>query len=252
MENNKQIEVKLKRGVKYFTISQIIKEASRIFCFDEPTNKASSLYIALKREIGRKLKGVKSYGETPRNRKYSRNDVQHLLQVDLYNYFIKKSSKLNENKRKFLEKIERPTDEPQKNLKLISDSEQSRKTAEQRYNELIKQWMEEEMDEHIRERAEGRTELDIKIETEKKRREIFFELLYQTLFDFMIEFDEARFHEDLKHKLFGYDFPDDAIKVEATLRLRDNRNYYELKKSPEEIRNLLVRFFNISADEHPK
>lgn len=255
MENNKQIEVKLKRGVKYFTVSQIIKEASRIFCFDEPTNKASPLYIALKREIGRKLKGVKSHGETPRNKKYSRDDVQHLLQVDLYNYFIKKSEKLNRDKERFLEKIECPTDEPQKNMKLVADSKSARETVVERYRQEYKRELDAQLAHFIGERDGTQTEEDkellTKIKIEKKRREIFFEFLYQYFFDSLIEFDETRFREDLKYELIDDDLPgkNDVDTAEATYRLRDNRNYYELKKSSEEIKNFLDKF---NAGERPE
>lgn len=245
MDSEKIIEVKLKSGTKYFTISEIINEAFRIFCFEAPKSYDSGkLHDKIEHQIRRKLQGKKSYGEGKRNRKYSRNDVQHLLQVDLYDYFIKISKKQNEKRYNANKGMGRNNEARwSKNLKQIGDSEEARESEVETYRTQAKKWMASDMDYFIRERDGELTEEDVelftKIRVEKKRREIFFEFLYESFFDFLISFDEALFREDLKHQLEGYDFPDEPIQVEATNRLKDNHNYYQVRLSPDKIKELL-------------
>jgi len=245
MSDIKKAEVKLTDKSKYYTIPQIIEQAKVIFDFDFSAQTDNGrLYEAIDKQIRRKLKGKPTYGDGMRNRKYARKDVYRLLSKDLYSYFSKISMKKNKRDVEKFDKVRQSiADERQQAQAKVADSSRTRKRITSEYNSSYASFQDEELQALIRHRDGTLNNDDVKLhedfDTDKMKRKIFFEFLYECFFDYFIDFNEDQYREDWRNKPEA-DSPvlDDAEAL-AAARLADSHNYYRLKLSLDEIRNLL-------------
>lgn len=239
------VKVKLPSKAQSFTITQIIEQAQQIFDFNISPTQDKNFYKAIRKRVERALEGKEITSESgERNRKYSRKDVYHLLKSELYLYFLRKSKEKNE------------IDSARKEGRLELQAEKYRQAqvkAQENYeisNETIQRYYatyaeELEKDQSFMDRLgygqlteEDRAVL-LKNDILKKKKEIFFEFLFDNFFDLFFDFDEEAFIEDEENKLDWTDSKPSGGSILATNRSNKNQNYYELKISPDRLKKLI-------------
>lgn len=239
------VKVKLTSTAQSFTIAQIIEQAQQIFDFHISPALDKNFYKAIRKRVERALEGKSStLGSGERNREYSRKDVYHLLKSDLYLYFLQKSKEKNE------------IDSARKEGRLESQAEKHRQaqiTAQENYkiaNETIQRYYatyaeELEKDQSFMDRldygqlTEKDREVFRKNDILKKKKEIFFEFLFDNFFDLFFDFDEEAFVEDEENKLDWTDPKPSGGSILAANRSNKNQNYYKLKIPPDRLKKLI-------------
>lgn len=243
MGTSNMITVQLTNEEKYYTVAQIINQASEIFEFKFMSDD-ENFRKAIKKQIRRKLEGKEIDDGRKRNRRYKRKDVYQLLSNDLYGYFLKISQTKNKQDYEHYKNGNKQARAGER-LQSLEEVASSRNELNELLENLKYKNIQDLQLDILREISDGIwSETEIKqlkdeLVTKVKQR-ILFEFLYENLFDFFVDFNEEQYRNDLDEKIkIGDDLLLTNPEKLVVRKLADISGYYRFVHSKDTIRKLL-------------
>lgn len=239
---------------KYFTVERIIELAAKFFGFYNKSEKAEhnarrkfeiyGNYNTIKKYVYRTLKDkdIPSQQKPNHSKVYSRETVHEFLS-DYSNqiYFLKKGIEGNKEELKQLSDKKRnkkgskhgQTPEKEGLERTIEQVSKQLDELKRRYDKLLASDKEREhfveeslkfLENRTSSEEDTETPIDSIVEEYKKK------ILFQFLFDSLIDFEEKMLRDDIKHLPEIEDaLAADNEQIQAKLRLEDLHNYYKGK-----------------------